>query len=361
MGPEELGSVYESLLELVPQITEDGRAFAFATGGETQGQRAQDHGQLLHARQPRAGAARQRARAGRRTSTIAAHPDEPVEALLELSIVDPACGSGHFLLAAARRLAGARRAPAGERDALGGGVPPRAAAGRRPLHLRRRPEPDGGRAVQGEPVDGGGRARAAAHVPRLAHPARQRAARHDAGADGEGHPRRRVGADRGRRQEGRERAEEAEQGRGRRASATLARSGRARGDERGGGGCARGRGAGGRARRRRRRRSRGRSRSGTSILDSAEYRHQKFVADAWCAAFVWPKQAGLLADAAPTNELWRQIRDGQGDAARVDCEDGCGARQRVLRSSTGIWRSRMSSREAGSTWCLGIPRGMHQT
>ena len=37
MGPEELGSVYESLLELVPQITDDGRQFAFATGGETKG------------------------------------------------------------------------------------------------------------------------------------------------------------------------------------------------------------------------------------------------------------------------------------------------------------------------------------
>mgnify|MGYP000955715969 CR=1 FL=1 len=36
------------------------------------------------------------------------------------------------------------------------------------------------------------------------------------------------------------------------------------------------------------------------------------MADAWCAAFVWPKQPGEVADLAPTNELWRQIRDGQG-------------------------------------------------
>ena len=48
-----------------------------------------------------------------------------------------------------------------------------------------------------------------------------------------------------------------------------------------------------------------------SILDSSEYRHQKFVADAWCAAFVWPKHPGDLADAAPTNEVWRQLRDSQ--------------------------------------------------
>jgi hypothetical protein len=32
MGPEELGSVYESLLELVPQVTQGGRVFTFATG-----------------------------------------------------------------------------------------------------------------------------------------------------------------------------------------------------------------------------------------------------------------------------------------------------------------------------------------
>ena len=37
--------------------------------------------------------------------TVDAHPERPVDALLELAIVDPACGSGHFLLAAARRLA----------------------------------------------------------------------------------------------------------------------------------------------------------------------------------------------------------------------------------------------------------------
>jgi len=48
------------------------------------------------------------------------------------------------------------------------------------------------------------------------------------------------------------------------------------------------------------------------ILGSNDYRHQKFVADAWCAAFVWPKQPGELFDAAPTSELWRQLRDGQG-------------------------------------------------
>jgi hypothetical protein len=104
MGPEELGSVYESLLELVPQITKDGRHFAFATGGETKGNARKTTGSyytpdslvqvlLESALEPVI------------KDTIASHPANPVEALLGLSIVDPACGSGHFLLAGARRLA----------------------------------------------------------------------------------------------------------------------------------------------------------------------------------------------------------------------------------------------------------------
>jgi hypothetical protein len=104
MGPEELGSVYEGLLELQPQITQGGRAFGFATGGEAKGHARKTTGSyytpdslvqvlLDSALEPVV------------QSTIAAHAEEPVQALLSLSVVDPACGSGHFLLAAARRLA----------------------------------------------------------------------------------------------------------------------------------------------------------------------------------------------------------------------------------------------------------------
>ncbi|MCS6900363.1 MAG: restriction endonuclease, partial [Myxococcales bacterium] len=52
-----------------------------------------------------------------------------------------------------------------------------------------------------------------------------------------------------------------------------------------------------------------------ALLDSPAFRHQKLVADAWCAAFVWPKQPGELAEVAPTNEVWRQLRDAQGRPA----------------------------------------------
>ncbi len=104
MGPEELGSVYESLLELVPQVAKDGRQFTFATGAETKGNARKTTGSyytpdslvqvlLDSALEPVI------------ADTIAKNPRNAAEGLLGLAIVDPACGSGHFLLAAARRLA----------------------------------------------------------------------------------------------------------------------------------------------------------------------------------------------------------------------------------------------------------------
>lgn len=104
MGPEELGSVYESLLELVPVITDDGRGFAFATQGETKGNARKLTGSyytpddlvqelLDSALEPVV------------AQKLAAHPESQEQALLSISVIDPACGSGHFLLGAARRLA----------------------------------------------------------------------------------------------------------------------------------------------------------------------------------------------------------------------------------------------------------------
>ena len=104
MGPDELGYVYEGLLELVPQITGDGRSFSFAGADESQGHARKTTGSyytpdelvqglLTSALDPVV------------ERTVHAHPEDAVDALLELAIVDPACGSGHFLLAAARRLA----------------------------------------------------------------------------------------------------------------------------------------------------------------------------------------------------------------------------------------------------------------
>ena len=104
METEELGSVYESLLELQPQLGDDGKSLVFAS--ETAEQKGNQ----------------------RKTTSSYYTPDclvqslldtaldpvldkaeaeanDPAQALQKLSIIDPACGSGHFLLAAARRIA----------------------------------------------------------------------------------------------------------------------------------------------------------------------------------------------------------------------------------------------------------------
>ena len=104
MGADELGYIYEGLLELVPRITEDGRSFSFASADESRGHARKTTGSyytpdelvqllLASALDPVV------------KHAVNAHSDRAADALLELTIVDPACGSGHFLLAAARRLA----------------------------------------------------------------------------------------------------------------------------------------------------------------------------------------------------------------------------------------------------------------
>ena len=103
METEELGSVYESLLELTPRIGDDGRVFSFAEGAEAQGHARKTTGSyytpdslvqalLDSALDPVLDRAEGRS-------------ENPADALLALRVIDPACGSGHFLLAAARRIA----------------------------------------------------------------------------------------------------------------------------------------------------------------------------------------------------------------------------------------------------------------
>jgi hypothetical protein len=104
MGPDELGYIYEGLLELVPTITEEGRRFSFAGTEESRGHIRKTTGSyytpdelvkvlLDTALEPVI------------ARTVATHPGSSADALLELAVVDPTCGSGHFLIAAARRLA----------------------------------------------------------------------------------------------------------------------------------------------------------------------------------------------------------------------------------------------------------------
>ena len=101
MATEELGSVYEGLLELVPVRENEGRTFSFAGGAEARGNARKVSGSyytpdslvqclLDSALDP----VLERAEA-----------EGGAEAILDLNVIDPACGSGHFLLGAARRMA----------------------------------------------------------------------------------------------------------------------------------------------------------------------------------------------------------------------------------------------------------------
>ena len=129
MGTEELGSVYESLLELVPEIDIPARQFGFVGYNSLPSPSGRGAGGE--------GAAKGNARKTTGSyytpdslvqeliksaldpvieDRLGNNPDNPTEALLSIKVIDPACGSGHFLLAAARRLAerlAALRAPEG--------------------------------------------------------------------------------------------------------------------------------------------------------------------------------------------------------------------------------------------------------
>ncbi len=103
METEELGSVYESLLELVPRLTADGRGFAFAGGIQQKGNARRTTGSyytpdsLVQALLDSA--------LDPVLNRVESEAADPVAGLLGVTVIDPACGSGHFLLAAVRRIA----------------------------------------------------------------------------------------------------------------------------------------------------------------------------------------------------------------------------------------------------------------
>ena len=269
---EALGSVYASLLELVPQITPDGRLLSFATDGDAKDNARKASGSyytpdclvqvlLDQALEPVI------------REAAAARPDSPVEALLDLAIVDPACGSGHFLLAAARRLAwhvarfSANDSPSAaelhqafrqviSRCIYGVDLNPmavdlcivnlwnEAATAGLPLTSLE------GHIQHGNAIFGANTEAMAAGVPDAAWELVE-------------------GDDKKTASVLRKRNKSAAVG-----VLSLERS----------------------------------TRAGPGISGGGP--HEKLVADAWCAAFVWPKTPGPLADVAPTNELWRPLREG---------------------------------------------------
>lgn len=107
MGTEELGSVYESLLELHPFIDVDKSPWTFEFVGEGEGTAGSER-KLSGSYYTPASLVNELLRTAVDPVIEEAkrnNPDNPRKALLELKVIDPACGSGHFLLAAARRLA----------------------------------------------------------------------------------------------------------------------------------------------------------------------------------------------------------------------------------------------------------------
>lgn len=111
MGAEELGSVYESLLELVPDcqsLSQHHAARLAFVGDDDDASNKGNARKLTGSYYTPDSLVQELIKSALDPvieQTVQAHPTDPVQALLELTVCDPACGSGHFLLAAARRLA----------------------------------------------------------------------------------------------------------------------------------------------------------------------------------------------------------------------------------------------------------------
>jgi hypothetical protein len=99
LGSEELGSVYESLLELHPDLNAEAASFELKVAAGSERKKTGSYYTptslisclLDSALDP--------------VLLEAAKQPEPEAAILKLKVVDPACGSGHFLIAAAHRIA----------------------------------------------------------------------------------------------------------------------------------------------------------------------------------------------------------------------------------------------------------------
>ncbi len=306
MGPEELGSVYESLLELVPVVSVATHSFRFA-GPDGDNANARHSTGSYYTPDSLVQVLLDEALEPIILRTTAANPAAPAEALLQLSIVDPACGSGHFLLAAARRLAAhvARIQAEGTPSAAEYRRALRQVVGRCVYGVDLNPmavelcrvalwmeavEPglpltflDGhirlGNALLGATPDlmSGGIPDAAwepleGDDKQVARALKKRNSRESAGQTSMtswwSTPAATEADEIARAVAALEDTTDTD------AAALALKEAR-----------------------------------WVDFQQSRAYRHARLVADAWCAAFVWPKQPGPDAEAAPTMEVWRELRD----------------------------------------------------
>lgn len=104
LGPEELGSVYESLLELHPLLNTDAATFELTSAAGNERKTTGSYytpSSLIHVLLDSAlDPVIQDRLKGKQNFT------QQEQSLLDLKVCDPACGSGHFLIAAAHRIAG---------------------------------------------------------------------------------------------------------------------------------------------------------------------------------------------------------------------------------------------------------------
>lgn len=104
LGSDELGSIYESLLELEATVDAESRQFKLAVAGGGERKTTGSHYTpqnlidevLDHALEPLLDDAE---------TAHAGDPEKAIRAILDLTVCDPTCGSGHFLIAAAHRMA----------------------------------------------------------------------------------------------------------------------------------------------------------------------------------------------------------------------------------------------------------------
>ncbi len=108
MDTEELGSVYESLLELIPQLSVETPWRFYFLGDDELGETGGHQRKLTGSYYTPDSLVQELIKSALEPvieERLAHSPADPAQALLNITVCDPACGSGHFLLAAARRIA----------------------------------------------------------------------------------------------------------------------------------------------------------------------------------------------------------------------------------------------------------------
>ena len=104
LGPEELGSVYECLLELHPEMNVEAGSFSLTSASGHERKTTGSYYTPSSLIQVLLDSALDPVIADRLKAAGATRKNQQ-SALLDIQVCDPACGSGHFLIAAAHRLA----------------------------------------------------------------------------------------------------------------------------------------------------------------------------------------------------------------------------------------------------------------